>query len=221
MTSPEGGLYSAQEADRETAPMTSRLRIFVSAGPDLEIEKEVVGKAIAGLPLPVGWVIKYTPLPSEVPDPSMEAVAACDFYALLMAADVTAPMGAELHIARRAGKRILAFLREGPRTPAAYVFIRRLPEEWLRFSGERELRRLFQRTLVDQILERPEGYGLSLPDWEALSDLSSELADESLQDEEQDITPRHGGAGSDAVIVAPGRDLPSEGVLIGRRQDPS
>ena len=59
--------------------MASRLSIFVSAGPDLEIEREVVGKAIAGLPVSVGWVIKYTPLPGEVADPSMEAVATCEF----------------------------------------------------------------------------------------------------------------------------------------------
>ncbi len=201
--------------------MTRRLSIFISAGPALEIEREVVGKSIASLPLSVGWIMKHTPRPGEVPDPSMEAVATCDFYALLLGADITAPVGAELEVARRAGKRIVAFLSEVPRTPAAYVFIRRLPEEWLRFSGERELRRLFQKTLADQILERPESYGMSLVDWEALSALSSELADEASQREEGDITPRHGGAGSDAVIVAPGRDLPSGGVLIGRGQHPS
>jgi hypothetical protein len=59
--------------------VTSRLSIFVSAGPDLEIEREVVGKAIAALPVSVGWVIKYTPLPGEVPDPSMEPVATRGF----------------------------------------------------------------------------------------------------------------------------------------------
>jgi hypothetical protein len=201
--------------------MTSRLNVFISAGPDLELEREVVGKSIASLPVSVGWTIKHTPLPGEAPDPSMEAVATCDFYALLLGADITAPVGAELDVARRASKRIFAFLSEVSRTPAAYVFCRRLPEEWLRFSGERELRRLFQKTLVDQILERPESYGMTLVDWEALSALSSELADEASHREEGDITPRHGGAGSDAVIVAPGRDLPSGGMLIGRGRDPS
>jgi hypothetical protein len=200
--------------------MTSRLSVFVSAGPDLEIEREVVGKAIAALPVSVGWVIKYTPLPSEVPDPSMEAVATCDFYALLLGSDITAPMGAELHVARQAGKRISAFLKEAPRTPAAHVFLKRLPEEWQQFSGERELRRLFQKTLVDHILERPETYGMTLVDWEALSALSSEVADEASPAGEGDVTPRHGGAGSAAVIVAPGRDLPPDGVLVGSDQDP-
>jgi hypothetical protein len=201
--------------------MTSRLSVFVSAGPDLEIEREVVGKAIANLPVSVGWVIKYTPLPGDVPDPSMAAVATCDFYVLLLGADITAPVGAELHVARRAGKRIVAFLGDVPRTPAAYVFSRRLPEEWLRFSGERELRRLFQKTLVDQILERPESWGMTLADWEALSALSGELVNQASLPEEADVTPRHGGAGRDAVIVAPGRDLPSGGVLIGSGEDPS
>jgi hypothetical protein len=199
----------------------SRLSIFVSAGPDLEIEREVVGKAIAALPVSVGWLIKYTPLPGEAADPSMEAVANCDFYALLLGADITAPVGAELHVARRAGKKIMALLSDVHRTPAAYVFLRRLPEEWQRFSGERELRRLFQKALVEQILERPETYGMTLADWEALSALPSELADEALPDEEGDVAVRPGGAGSDAVLVAPGRDLPSDGVLVGGGQDSS
>ncbi len=37
----------------------------------------------------------------------------------------------------------------------------------------------------------------------------------------EEPAPHHGGAGSDAVIVAPGRDLPSGGVLVGGGQDSS
>ena len=53
--------------------MASRLRIFISAGPDLEIEREVVGKAIATLPVSLGWVIKYTPIRGELSDPASPA----------------------------------------------------------------------------------------------------------------------------------------------------
>jgi hypothetical protein len=201
--------------------MTSRLKVFVSVGPDLEMEREVVGKAIAELPLSVGWVIKHTPLRGESGEPAMEAVSTCDFYALLVGADITAPMGAELHVARRSGKRIVAFLKETSRTPAAYVFVKRLPEEWQRFSEQRELERLFRRSLVDQILERPESLGISVADWEALSVLSTELADETSPPHEEEPVPRHGGAGSDAVIVSPTRDVPSGGVLVDKKQGPS
>jgi hypothetical protein len=198
--------------------MTSRLKIFVSMGPDLEMEREVVGKAIAELPLSLGWVIKHTPLGREPGDPTMQEVATCDFYVLLLGADITAPVGAELHVARKTGKRIVAFLKEVPRTPAAYVFVKRLSEEWQRFSRERELRRLFQTALIDQILERPENHRITVADWEALSLLSAELADEKPQENQEEASPRHGGAGSDAVIVAPGRDVPDAGVLIEKKQ---
>jgi hypothetical protein len=201
--------------------LTSRLKIFVSVGPDLEMEREVVGKAIAELPLSVGWVIKHTPLARESADPTMEEVATCDFYSLLLGADITAPVGAELHVARKAGKRIVAFLKEVPRTPAAYVFVKHLSEEWQRFAGERELKRLFQRALIDQILERPEHHGITVADWEALSLLSAELADETLLESREEASPRRGGAGSDAVIVAPGRDVPAGGVLIEKKEGSS
>jgi hypothetical protein len=201
--------------------LSSRLKIFVSMGPDLEMEREVVGKAIAELPLSVGWVIKHTPPAGESADPAMEAVATCDFYALLVGADITAPVGAELHVARRTGKRIVALLKEVPRTPAAYVFVKRLSEEWQRFGAERELRRLFQRALIDQILERPEEHGIAVADWEALSLLSAELADETLPEKQEEVSPRHGGAGSDAVIVGPARDVPPGGVLVEKKERPS
>ena len=104
--------------------MANRLRIFISAGPDLEVEREVIGKAIAGLPVSLGWVIKYTPRLNEPLAPALEAVAASHFYALLLGRDITAPVGSELYTARQGGNRILAFLKDGPRTPAAQVFVR-------------------------------------------------------------------------------------------------
>jgi hypothetical protein len=201
--------------------MTGRLQIFISMGPDLEMEREVLGKVIAELPLSVGWVIKHTPLGGEPGDPAMEAVSACDFYALMVGADITAPMGAELHVARRSGKRIEVFLKETSRTPAAYAFVKQLPEEWQRFSEQKELERLFRRSLVDQILERPEGLGIDVADWEALSVLSTELADEAPPHDEEGPVPPRGGAGSDAVIVSPTRDVPSGGVLIEKKKGPS
>ena len=197
---------------RESAP--SRLRIFISAGPDLETEREVVGKAIASLPVSIGWIIKYTPVRGRRSDPAMEEVAACHFHALLLGADITAPVGSEFYIARQVAKRTLACLKEVPRTPAASVFVKQAPVEWKRFDGEDELRPLLQRAVVDQILERPEAYGVSVADWEKLSALSVQLGEEALEQDKKEVAPRQGGAGGDAVIVAPGRDLPSDGVLI-------
>ena len=194
--------------------MGARLRIFISVGPDLGTEREVVGKAIAALPVSSGWIIKYTPTHGETADPAMEAVAACDFYALLLGRDVTAPMGSELYVARQTGKRIMAFVGEVPHTPAARVFLRESPVSWTEFENPGDLGPLLQKALVEQILERPEAFRITVADWEALSALSAGLEKQAASQHKREDAPRGGGAGGDAVIVAPGRDLPSEGVLV-------
>jgi len=193
--------------------MARRLRTFISTGPDLVTEREVVGQAIAGLPISLGWVIKYTPERQQPWEMVEAAVEACDFYALLLGADISAPVGSELYVARSAGKRISAFLKEVPRTPAAQVFMKQSPVQWRHFRSEEELGSLIKKAIVDQILELPERYGTTVADWEALSILSHELGKAALEQRSGD-TPLHGGAGGNAVIVAPGRDLPSEGVPI-------
>jgi hypothetical protein len=193
--------------------MAQRLRTFISTGPDLVTEREVVGQAIAGLPISLGWVIKYTPERQQPWETVRATVEACDFYVLLLGSDISAPVGSELYVARSAGKRISAFLKEVPRTPAAQVFIRQSPAQWRHFSSEKQLESLMQKAIVDQILEHPEIYRITVADWEALSSLSHKLGEEAPVQKSGD-TPLHGGAGSNAVIVAPGRDLPSQGVPI-------
>jgi len=37
--------------------MAKRVRLFVSAGPDLEAEREIIGQAVARLPVSLGWTI--------------------------------------------------------------------------------------------------------------------------------------------------------------------
>jgi len=95
--------------------MASRLRLFVSAAPDLEAEREVIGQTVAELPVSLGWAIKRTPKRGEPLRPALEAVEACDFYVLLLATDIRAPVGLELYAARRAGKDPLAFLKDATR----------------------------------------------------------------------------------------------------------
>jgi hypothetical protein len=162
----------------------------------------------------LGWVIKYTPIHGEPSDLAFQAVESCDFYALLLGRDITAPMGSELYVARQSGKRIMAFVREVPHTPAARVFLKDSPVQWKEFKDADDLGPLLQRALVEQILQRPNAYRMTVADWEALSALSAELEQEASRQRKREDAPRAGGAGGNAVIVAPGRDLPSEGVLI-------
>lgn len=195
--------------------MANRLRIFISAGPDLETEREVIGKAIASVPVSLGWVIKYTPERDEPLAPALEAAATSHFYALLLATDIRAPVGSELYVARQRGKRILAFLKDGLRTPAAHVFVRDASLEWNRFRSEDELGLLLQRALTEQILAGAQTYGISPVDWQTLSAfLAQSECQEGLQLEGEEVAPAYQGAGNGAVIVAPGRDLPAGGVLV-------
>lgn len=195
--------------------MSDRLRIFISAGPDLKAEREVIGKAIASLPISVGWVIKYTPGRGEPLAPALETVAASHFYALLLGMDIRAPVGSELYVARQRGKRIVAFLKDGPRTPAARVFVKDALLEWTHFRSADEIGPLLQRALAEQILEGAQTYGISPVDWETLSAFLAEFKDQKgLEREGEGTTPGYRGAGEDAVIVAPGRDLPPGGVLL-------
>jgi hypothetical protein len=133
---------------------------------------------------------------------------------LLLGRDITAPMGSELHVARQGGKRVVAFVREVPHTPAARVFLRDSPLQWTEFENPDDLGPLLQKAVIEQILRRPDAHRMTVGDWEALSVLSVELEKEASRQRKREDAPSAGGAGGDAVIVAPGRDLPSEGVLI-------
>ena len=41
--------------------MADRVRLFISAGPELEPEREAIGRALAEFPINLGWEIKRTP----------------------------------------------------------------------------------------------------------------------------------------------------------------
>jgi hypothetical protein len=195
--------------------VATRLRIFTSVAPDLQAEREIIGRAIASLPVSLGWVINYTPSAGERLDPAMDAVTEADFYAILLGTDIRAPMGSEFVVARRTGKRILAYVKDVLHTPAARVFIRDASLNWKHFSAEEEVGPLLQRDVAEQILEGAEVYRISPVDWERLSALVAELTDrEQLEPEKEERPPIYRGAGKDAVIVSPERDLPRDGALI-------
>jgi hypothetical protein len=195
--------------------VAARLRIFTSVAPDLRAEREIIGRAIARLPVSLGWVINYTPSADEALSPALDAVAAADFYVILLGSDIRAPMGSEFVVARRTGKRILAYVKNVLHTPAARVFMRDASLNWKHLPAEEELGPLLQRGLVEQILEGAEAYGISPVDWEGLSALLAELTDqEQLEPEKEKHPPGYRGAGKDAVIVSPGSDVPRDGVLI-------
>ena len=195
--------------------MTRRLEIFISAGPDLEEEREAIGEALAKLPVSLGWVIKRTPHRGEPLAPALEDIRACDFYVFLLGTDITAPAGVEWNAAQRAGKTPFAFLKEVNRTPAAQAFISAVRAAWTSFHSPQELAVRLQRALAQGILGRAEKVGLSLVERETLAAFIERLERGEVPEKAPQILGREtGGAGEGGVIIAPGRDLPPGGVLV-------
>ena len=193
--------------------MRGSVRLFVSATPDLEPEREVVGRVVATLPVSVEWRIGRSPHRHEPLQPALEAVAGSNVYLFLLGRDITAPAGVEWDAARRAGKEPLAFVRNELRTPAAQEFLRQSGGEWTAFASHVELAHLLQTALVEHLLASALEYGLNVVEHEALSALAEGSHAGDPAEEGHDI-PRAGGAGGGGVILGP-HSLPPGGVPVG------
>ncbi len=184
--------------------MPTRVRLFISGGPDQEPAREMLGRALAEMPVNVGWVIKRTP--------DVDAVAECHLFLLLLGADIWAPVGLELWWARRTEKPVLAYYADVLRTPAGQAFFRdNLLLEWKRFGDLPALRRLVLADLSQFLLAHADRYGLTLAERETLHGLMAQPAGP----EPDPAPPRATGAGGGGVILAPGKDEPPGSRLIG------
>jgi hypothetical protein len=184
--------------------MASQVRLFISAGPPLEPERELLGRALAELPLNPGWVIKRTP--------DVDSVAECHLFVVLLGEDIVAPVGLELWWARRTEKRVLAYHLAPRRTPAAQVFLQEnAPLDWRRPADQAALRRAFLRDVTGFVLTHADRYGIGA--------IEAELCRAYLQRLEQsDPRPapaKATGAAGGGVILAPGRDAPRGARLVG------
>lgn len=183
--------------------MTTRVRLFISAGPAEEPVRELLGRALAELPVNVGWVIKRTP--------DVDAVAECHLFMLVMGSDITAPVGLELWWARRTEKPILAYAAWIGRTPAGQVFWQENAGlDWTRYAGLADLRRTFIMDISRFLLAHPDRYGLTVFETERLRLLIAELekpaAETAPQPAGDSIFAQAVGAGGGGVILAPGKD---------------
>ncbi len=177
--------------------MPTQVRLFISAAPDLEPAREMLGQALAELPINVGWVIKRTP--------DVDSVAECHLFLLLMGSDIWAPVGLELYWARRTEKPVLAYRSDTMRTPAGQVFLQENADlSWVTCADLPALRRAVVRDLGRFLLEHADRYGLTLLEIEALHGHLGRLGVSGPA-----AAPRKaGGAGGGGVILAPGKDQP-------------
>ena len=185
--------------------MATRVRLFVSGGPDQGQAREMLGRALAEIPVNVGWVIKRTP--------DVDSAAESHLHILLLGADIWAPVGLELWWAQRTEKPVLAYDAETRRTPAGQVFYQEHAWlGWKAFGNLSHLRRLLLADLGRFLMNHAERYGLTLIEIELLRGFMSKLdAPDSVV-----ISGKATGAGGGGVILAPGKDEPPGARLVGK-----
>jgi hypothetical protein len=186
------------------------LRLYISAGPDLEQEREFIGQAVAGLPISRGWAIHYTPGVEERRGVDDAPILRAHFHLLLLGQDISAPVGWELWAAKRAGRATVGIAREEGRTLAAQTFYRESGLEWLSYRQPAELMALAQKRLGEAMLANPVAFGLAVSEWEPLAAFLKKL---DRAPGAQAPGGRVEGAGRSGVILAP-EDAGQGGVLV-------
>jgi len=190
-----------------------RLRLFVSAGADLEAEHEAIGRGVAHIPVPsLGWAIGRTPRRREPQFVAWEEIAAADLFLLILGRDIKAPVGVELLAARRAGRQVLAYRKNVRRTQAAEAFAREAAVDWIEYDVPREVARLAQVALVETVLAQGPARRLPPVERDTLRGFLEGLRRGKVETPPLEET---GGAGGGGVILVPGKDLPPGGVLVG------
>ena len=199
--------------------MLNNILLYISAAPDLQPEREILGRAVAEMPVDLGWHIVQSPLRD---DPvATDAVAAADVHLLLLGSDIRAPVGLEWQVARRAGRWPATFLKQDIlRTPAAQEFVRFVEGPlplgagagfwWRPFKDTADLRRQVLGLLARFLLDRADVYTLSPLERARLEDRRSELETAAPEGDNE----VRGGAGESGILLSHQRYVPSEGVLI-------
>lgn len=193
--------------------MAHQILLYVSAGPDLAAEREVVGRAVTEIPIDLGWRVFQTPASGRRVD--REAVELADLHLYLLGGDIRAPVGYEWTIAREAGRRPIPLLKTGvSRTPAGLDQLRFIgfQAHWFPFQRPSDLRWRVLRLLSAYILFRASELGLSLVELQTLAAWRKTLYARPVDEE------TIGGAGEGGVLLSHRRYVPTDGVPI-RTQD--
>lgn len=183
--------------------MSRPIRLFVSCSPGLAPEREMVGQAIAELPVSVGWRIKHTVGSGADDREAIAFIDRCDLYLVLLGGDFAAPMGLEWRKAMRQDKHLLAYRKDMLYSPSAQRLLRRSNEEWTIFETALELKRDVKQALAEMILDRGEHFGLRMNEVEALL----RIAEAEEEDDTSSEPDRRRGAGRGGVILGRGTEV--------------
>lgn len=190
--------------------MAERLRIFVSATNDLEAERAIIGRAMASLPVQIGVEIRRTPVDGAKYDDIYELIANVDRFYFLMGSDITAPAGAEWHLAWQLERSVLPLRHSDRLTPAAKEFMHgAMHAGWKPFRNSTELARIVTLDLTRMLNHATNRYGLNLSELELLN-LHAERIKRTVVSETQDP----GGAEGGGVLLDIGHQEPMDGVAL-------
>jgi hypothetical protein len=181
---------------KQEKPMSDTIELFVSSSPELTAEREVLGQAIAALPISHGWEIKHTPRSDEDGTAALSFIQHCDVYIILLGGDFAAPMGLEWERARRGNKRTFAYRKDVPHSPAGRALLRKSSVTWSDFRSPAELKQHVTQSLAKLLLDQGEQFGLHLGDVEGLL-----LEAAQTRDPETDLPDDREGAGRSGVIL--------------------
>lgn len=177
--------------------------MYVSAGRDLERERDSIGRVVAELPVTAGWMIGRTPVKRQAvaPAPAPTTAATCDLFIFLLGQDISAPTGSEWDAAHAARRPVLALLKDVTRTAAGQEFQRYGQDKWVRFKSEEELERQVRNWLIRQLLDHAEPLRLTLSEIEQLAALYEKHRDEPSVPLGQPVD-RAAAAGGGGVILS-------------------
>lgn len=192
---------------------TDSIRLYISATPDLELEREMLAKAIIEIPTSLGWHLGQTPKGDMEVD--LDAVAQADLHVLILGSDIKAPVGLEWQTARRWGRLPILFEKDTAHTQAADAFRRELSRaaEWHPYQALADLRRHVLDHIVRHLLAHSDDYSLPINELERLQQWQKGLRKPSKSSAKAN-DPIHGGADASAIILSEERFTPSQGKLI-------
>ncbi len=184
-----------------------KLLLFISATPDLRLERDVVARAVTEIPTSLGWTIKQTPGAGRESD--LRAVDTADIHLLLLGRDIQAPVGLEWASARRAGRPVQLFRLDTAQTQAGTGFMREVSRHgaWTLFKDAVDLRPLALAAIGDHLVTHAGAYDIvdkelaDLRNWRATL-TKTKVDDLRAKDE------------SGGVILTTERFVPKEGKLL-------
>ena len=186
--------------------MRHPIKLYVSAGPDLEAERDVIGQVVAGLPITLGWEIGRTPWPGQEMSGTSVHVTPynCDFFVFLLGRDITAPAGSEWREAQTVRHPILPLLKRVPRSPAGLAFQHLGAGLWVPFTGPADVARRVRPWLIRHLLDRQQHFGLLLPEVEALLGLGALEPEHVATDSSQSAGAGQGAGGAGVILAGTG-----------------